>query len=315
MTHRIDTWVKHHTERYPYGYDNIPDNTNKPGLQSNYDTGQWEHSARNAAVEHAPVADHRRVCRAGADGGRRGAPPARQAVGRCAARRAGSARPRAGHAAALSGATGLTAEPIASVLRDLRAYADVEDALARERIRAREEQVGGRISNAERYELYGAAPPLAIAPHTGELLYALTRARRPRIAVEFGASHGVSTIHLAAGLRDAGIGSLVSSELLPEKADAARRNLVAAGLGDIVELRTGDALETLGDLRGPLDLVFLDGRNDLYLDVLRLLEPQLAPGALVLADLSDDPDLDPYLAYTRAAFTSLTLLGLEISLL
>jgi hypothetical protein len=40
-----------------------------------------------------------------------------------------------------------------------------------------------------------------------------------------------------------------------------------------------------------------------------------APGALVLADLSDDPDLDPYLAYVRAAFTSLTLLGLEISLL
>jgi hypothetical protein len=49
VTHRMDTWVKHHTLRYPYGYDNIPDNTNKPGLQSTYDTGQWEHSASNAA--------------------------------------------------------------------------------------------------------------------------------------------------------------------------------------------------------------------------------------------------------------------------
>jgi hypothetical protein len=50
VTHRLDTWVQHHTERYPYGYDNIPDNTNKPGLQSNYDTGQWENSARNTVI-------------------------------------------------------------------------------------------------------------------------------------------------------------------------------------------------------------------------------------------------------------------------
>ena len=50
VTHRLDTWVKHHTERYPFGYDNIPDNTNKPGLQSNFDTGQWERSARNTVV-------------------------------------------------------------------------------------------------------------------------------------------------------------------------------------------------------------------------------------------------------------------------
>ena len=50
VTHRLDTWVKHHTARYPFGYDNIPDNTNKPGLQSNYDTGQWENSARNTVI-------------------------------------------------------------------------------------------------------------------------------------------------------------------------------------------------------------------------------------------------------------------------
>lgn len=50
VTHRLGTWVKHHTERYPFGYDNIPDDTNKPGLQSTYDTGQWEHSARHTVV-------------------------------------------------------------------------------------------------------------------------------------------------------------------------------------------------------------------------------------------------------------------------
>ena len=57
-----------------------------------------------------------------------------------------------------------------------------------------------------------------------------------------------------------------------------------------------------GDLDGSVGLAFLDGRNDLYLDLLRLLEPRLAPGALVVADLSpDDPDLEPYVAYVRDA--------------
>jgi hypothetical protein len=50
VTHRLGTWVHHHTQRYPFGYDNIPDDTNKPGLQSTYDTGQWEHSARHTVV-------------------------------------------------------------------------------------------------------------------------------------------------------------------------------------------------------------------------------------------------------------------------
>jgi hypothetical protein len=133
----------------------------------------------------------------------------------------------------------LAREPVASVLHDLHALAAVEDASARERIREREAQLGARLTNAERYAVYGAAR-----------------------------------------------------------------------LDDLVELRTGDALETLADL----------GRNDLYLDVLRLLEPVLAPDALVLADLSaGDPDLGPYLDHVRdadGAYRSLTLPpepGLEVS--
>ena len=216
----------------------------------------------------------------------------------------------------------LTREPVASVLRQLHALAAVEDALARERIREREAEVGARVTNAERYALYGAAPPLAVSRAVGDLLYALTCVRRPSSAVEFGASHGVSTIYLAAALRDVGGGFLVSTELLAEKASAASANLAAAGLGDLVELRVGDARETLRDVGGPVDLLFLDGRNDLYLDVLRLLEPVLAPDALVLADLSaGDPDLAPYLDHVRdadGAYRSLTLLpepGLEVSVL
>jgi predicted O-methyltransferase YrrM len=214
---------------------------------------------------------------------------------------------------------GIARDPVAAVLRGLRAYAAVEDERARERLSMHEAELGSRLGTRERYVVYGAAPPLAVSPEVGELLYVLTLARVPRTAIEFGTSHGISTIYLAAALRDAGAGGLVSAELLPEMAEAARANLTAADLAGVVEIRTGDALETLRDVEGPVDLVFLDGRNDLYLDVLHLLEPALAEHALVLADLSaGDPDLVPYLAHVRGegSYRSHRMLGeagLEVS--
>jgi len=109
--------------------------------------------------------------------------------------------------------------------------------------------------------------------------------------VEFGASLGISTIHLAAGLKDRGRGSLITTEIHPVKASALSANLSEAGLGEIVEARLGDALETLRSLPGPVDLLCLDGWNELHLPVLQLVAPHLSPDALVIADLSaGDPD-------------------------
>lgn len=122
----------------------------------------------------------------------------------------------------------------------------------------------------------------------------LALARRARTVVEFGASLGFSTIHLAAAVRDLGAGTVITTEIEPDKAEAARENLAAAGLADVVDLRVGDALETLRDVRD-VEMLFLDGWNNLYLAVLDLLEPALADGALVVADLSeDDPEQVPY---------------------
>jgi predicted O-methyltransferase YrrM len=194
----------------------------------------------------------------------------------------------------------LDTTPVVGVLAELRTYAAVEDAAARQRVAARAAELGAPVPTAEKYELYGAAPPLAVSAAVGELLYLITLARRPRRVVEFGSSHGISTIYLAAALRDAGRGTLVTTEIVPEKAEATARNLAEAGLGDLVELRAGDARSTLGDIAGAVELVFLDGRNDLYLPILELLEPALADDAVIAADLSPgDPDLDPYLAHVR----------------
>jgi predicted O-methyltransferase YrrM len=188
----------------------------------------------------------------------------------------------------------LRSPAVASVLARLRAVERSVDESAKSRVRAHETEVGSKVYGQERADLYGGAS-LAIAPEVGELLYLLAHAGGARTIVEFGASLGVSTIYLAAALRDGGGGRLITTELQPDKAAQAGRHLNEAGLGDLVEVRAGDARETLVDIEAGLDFLFLDGWNDLYLDVLRLVEPSLAPGGLVVADLShDDPHCERY---------------------
>jgi predicted O-methyltransferase YrrM len=188
----------------------------------------------------------------------------------------------------------LRSERVVRVLARLRAQAETEDPPAKARVRGHERELGRRVYGRERAALYGPAASLAITPEVGELLYVLAVARRTRTIVEFGASLGFSTIHLAAAVRDLGAGTVITTELEPDKARAARDNLTAAGLADVIDLRVGDALDTLRDVRD-VDLLFLDGWNNLYLAVLDLLEPVLAPEALVVADLSeDDPEQVPY---------------------
>ncbi len=97
-----------------------------------------------------------------------------------------------------------------------------------------------------------------------------------------------------------GAGRLITSEFEPSKILRARAHLAEAGLADLVDIRAGDALETLAtDLPDSIDLVLLDGAKALYPEVLALLEGHLRPGALILADNADDsPD---YLAKVRAS--------------
>jgi predicted O-methyltransferase YrrM len=142
---------------------------------------------------------------------------------------------------------------------------------------------------------------IPVSPDAGRFLYTLARAARTGTVVEFGASFGISTIYLAAAVRDRGEGTVITTELHSGKAQKARENLRAAGLLDYVDLREGDALETLKGIAGGVTLLFLDGWKKLYLPVLKLLEPALAPGALVAADDLDlFPEVHkPYLAYVR----------------
>ena len=130
--------------------------------------------------------------------------------------------------------------------------------------------------------------PLPVSRATGTLLYMLARSVRARNIVEFGTSFGISTLHLAAALRDNGGGHLITSEFEPSKVARARKNLADGGLLDLVELREGDALQTLSvDLPETIDLLLLDGAKMLYPRILALLESRLRGGALVVADNAD----------------------------
>ena len=141
--------------------------------------------------------------------------------------------------------------------------------------------------------------PLAISRETGALLYMLARSCGARTIVEFGTSFGISTLHLAAALRDNGGGRLITSEFEPSKVARARDHLTAGGLIDLVEIRQGDALQTLStDLPDTIDLVLLDGAKALYPEILNLVESRLRPGAFIIADNADySPD---YLARVRS---------------
>lgn len=190
--------------------------------------------------------------------------------------------------------TTLDAPPISSLLDRLFAEAD-----------AAEQLMPDDMPQADRSDyLAFYAPmkdqPLLVSRETGTLLYMLARSMRAQTIVEFGTSFGVSTIDLAAALRDNGGGRLIGSEFEPSKIARARANLAEANLADLVEIRQGDALKTfLRDLPGSIDMVLLDGAKNLYSPVLSLLEKHLRVGALIIAD---NADMSPeYLARVRSA--------------
>ncbi|MCA8030567.1 O-methyltransferase [Burkholderia cepacia] len=166
---------------------------------------------------------------------------------------------------------------------------------------SRDEQARLMRSKTDYTDLYARLKdyPLPVSRETGTLLYMLARSGGARAIVEFGTSFGISTLHLAAALRDNGGGRLITSEFEPSKVARARANLTAAGLADLVEIREGDALHTLAaDLPDSVDLLLLDGAKGLYPEILALVEPHLEAGAFVVADNAEySPD---YLAYVRA---------------
>jgi caffeoyl-CoA O-methyltransferase len=134
---------------------------------------------------------------------------------------------------------------------------------------------------------------------TGRWLALLVRATNGRDLLEIGSSNGVSTIWLAAAAQQNG-GRVTGTEILPERAAEANRNLAEAGLDTVARVVAGDARATVASLPGPFDLVFIDAEKDDYVDHFAAAVDRVRIGGLILADNVISHDLSAYQAMLRS---------------
>src|SRR6266849_3026750 len=194
-------------------------------------------------------------------------------------------------------------------LKDARVRAVIERL-----IETRRRPLGGSpINNPELscdpfdYAEYG----FSIYPDQGDLIYLLCRGMRATRVVDFATSIGMSAIYFAAAMRDNGGGTVIGSELVPEKVTTARRNLADAGLADYADIREGDARQTLSSVGGPVDFALIDGwpngqEPSLAREVIEILAPQMRTGGDVMND-NAEPDFLQFVRDPANGFISMWL--------
>jgi caffeoyl-CoA O-methyltransferase len=181
-----------------------------------------------------------------------------------------------------------------------------------DRVRA----VLARLEREDAEERERGLPPQersrAVAPATGQFLFALVAPQWDCEVLEVGASRGYSSIWLGAGVRYLG-GHLTSLENDPRKIEAWRANIAEAGLEEWVDLIEGDATQTIPEIDDVFDIVFLDAEKEDYEELFHQARKKLEPGALVVADnvLSHEAVLA---AYARARQADPTLESVTVPL-
>lgn len=136
---------------------------------------------------------------------------------------------------------------------------------------------------------------IAIDRSKAEFCYHMCRALKAKRVVEAGTSYGVSTMFLAAAVRDNVRGDnyenktnetpiVIGTEFESEKVKIANQHFVEAGLSDLIDLRQGDLKETLTDVNGPIDFMLIDVWTWLARPALELIAPHLREGAVVICD-------------------------------
>jgi len=126
----------------------------------------------------------------------------------------------------------------------------------------------------------------------GRLLRLLTEFSNAKLVVEIGTSTGESGLWFALALRKTG-GKLITHDIDPRRAKIAAENFRKAGVDGLITIVLGDAHETVENIEGPIDILFLDADKDNYLDYLDKLLPKLRPGGLIIAHNMVSPAPDP----------------------
>ncbi|MGA3000477.1 MAG: class I SAM-dependent methyltransferase [Acetobacteraceae bacterium] len=197
----------------------------------------------------------------------------------------------------------------------------------------------GQIAAMQRFQAADGPPPetdaikafrsdklVALDRDKAEFCYQLCRASNARRIVEAGTSYGVSTLYLAAAVRDnvlvaGGTGLVVGTEYEPAKAAAARSHFEQSGLSQFIDLREGDLRETLRQIDAPVDFMLVDIWIGMARPALELVAPRLRPGAIVICDntrqhCNEYADYFAFLGDPANGFRTMTLPfdgGLELS--
>ncbi len=135
---------------------------------------------------------------------------------------------------------------------------------------------------------------LSISKDQGDYLVQLIKQYNLKNIVEFGTSFGISTLYLAQGALETE-GYITTTELIASKANKAKENFIKAGVADLIDIRTGDAMETLKDYAQPIDLLLLDGWKDLYHPLFKMLEPNFHKDTIVYVDNANMTDTQIFL--------------------
>jgi caffeoyl-CoA O-methyltransferase len=140
-----------------------------------------------------------------------------------------------------------------------------------------------------------------VGPHRGQVLVEVIRKNKPKLVLEIGTLIGYSAILMAKELESSA--NLITIGINPNETKKARENITKAKIAATVDVITGDAKEVIPRLTGEFDLVFIDADKTESMQYLRLIEPKLHKGSIIIADNAGTHarEMKDYLDYVRSS--------------
>lgn len=147
-----------------------------------------------------------------------------------------------------------------------------------------------KLEQENPYETPNPEKLLAIGRNTGIFYNILLKSKDAKKILEIGMSAGYSTIWFAEAISKKTGGKIITIDQDKKKIERAKRNFEDAGLSDLIDIRHGDALEVLLDIKNEFnsfesfDFVFIDADKERYIQYFDVILPMVKPGGLIGAD-------------------------------
>ncbi|HEY9786982.1 MAG TPA: class I SAM-dependent methyltransferase [Candidatus Obscuribacterales bacterium] len=127
-----------------------------------------------------------------------------------------------------------------------------------------------------------AIPEMLCGPLEGQFLKMMVMTSGAKNVLEIGMFTGYSALSMAEGLPEDG--KLITLEIDQKAIDMAKKYFAESPHGKKIEIRKGPALETLKELSGPFDFVFIDADKQNYSNYYRAVMPKLKNGGIIMVD-------------------------------